>query len=205
MHPVKNQGGCGSCWAFGANTTMEGTYAKKTNSAPLHFSEQQIVDCTLRNNPYNGVDYGMWGCQGGWMDAAWKFQHANGAMLEADYPYTSGRTGTESQCVHDDTKVVGKAKEWGQITTNVSDMKDKTMQQPLSVALNASSSAFQFYSSGVVRAEDGCGTSLNHAVVIVGFTDSSYDPEPNPDPEPTPDPDVQGCKVTKWWHSCDEE
>lgn len=74
MHPVKNQGGCGSCWAFGANTTMEGTYAKKTNSAPMHFSEQQIVDCTLRNHPYDGVDYGMWGCQGGWMDAAWSFQ-----------------------------------------------------------------------------------------------------------------------------------
>lgn len=124
-------------------------------------------------------------------------------MLEADYPYTSGRTGTETQCVHDDSKVVGKAKEWGQITTNVADMKETAMQQPLSVALNASSSAFQFYSSGVVRAEDGCGTSLNHAVVIVGFTDSSYDPEPSPGPEPTPDPDVEGCRVTKWWHSCD--
>jgi len=184
---------------------MEGTYAKKTNSAPLHFSEQQIVDCTLRDNPYNDVDYGMWGCQGGWMDAAWKFQKANGAMLEADYPYTSGRTGRETTCAHDDSKVVGKAKEWGQITTNVSDMKDVAMEQPLSVALNASSSAFQFYSSGVVRAGDGCGTSLNHAVVIVGFTDSDMNPGPSPDPEPSPTPDpVSACKVTKWWHSCEE-
>merc|ERR1719361_386732 len=80
------------------------------------------------------------------------------------------------------------------------------MEQPLSVALNASSSAFQFYSSGVVRAGDGCGTSLNHAVVIVGFTDSDFNPGPSPDPEPSPTPDpVSACKVTKWWHSCEEQ
>jgi len=53
MHPVKNQGGCGSCWAFGANTVLEGTIAKKTNSAPVRISEQQLVDCTLRDNAKN--------------------------------------------------------------------------------------------------------------------------------------------------------
>ena len=47
MHPIKNQGNCGSCWAFAANTALEGTLAKKTESAPVRISEQQLVDCTL--------------------------------------------------------------------------------------------------------------------------------------------------------------
>ena len=47
MHPIKDQGNCGSCWAFAANTTLEGTLAKKTQSAPVRISEQQLVDCTL--------------------------------------------------------------------------------------------------------------------------------------------------------------
>lgn len=53
MHSVKDQGGCGSCWAFAANTALEGTLAKKTESAPVRISEQQLVDCTLTTNPDN--------------------------------------------------------------------------------------------------------------------------------------------------------
>ena len=50
MHPVKNQGGCGSCWTFSANTALEGTLAKKQDTSPVRISEQQIVDCTLTTN-----------------------------------------------------------------------------------------------------------------------------------------------------------
>ena len=220
MHPVKDQGNCGSCWAFAANTALEGAYAKKTNSAPMHFSEQQLVDCTLTGNAYNyelfGKDYGIWGCQGGWMDLAWKFQQEQGIMLEEDYPYTSGNTSTESQCAHNASKTVGTASSWGQITTSVDDIKAKLAEQPLSVALDAGSAAFQWYKSGVVKQSDNCGTSLNHAVVMVGYTDSGSAPEPDTDddddynpPEPDTDDDeeddgdVSGCKVTKWWHTCD--
>jgi len=53
MHSVKDQGGCGSCWAFAANTALEGTLAKKTESPPVRISEQQLVDCTLTTNPDN--------------------------------------------------------------------------------------------------------------------------------------------------------
>lgn len=75
MHDVKNQGNCGSCWAFAATTALEGTLAKKTNSAPIHMSEQQLVDCTLTTSQANydrfGKDYYSYGCQGGWMEYAW--------------------------------------------------------------------------------------------------------------------------------------
>jgi len=222
MQPVKDQGNCGSCWAFAANTAMEGAYAKKTNSAPMHFSEQQLVDCTLTTDPYNeelfGKDYGIWGCDGGWMDLAWKFQYDQGIMLEADYPYTSGNTSTETQCKHDWNKTVGKASAWGQVTQSVDAIKAKLEEQPLSVALDASSAAFQLYSSGVVTANDGCGGQLNHAVVMVGYTqggsdgndnddnddndDDEWEPEPDDDEEDDWEPSPDGCKVTKWWHSC---
>jgi hypothetical protein len=77
MHPVKQQGNCGSCWAFAANTALEGYVAKKNGTSAVRLSEQHLVDCTLTNNSYNrslfGRDYGLWGCGGGWMSYAWRF------------------------------------------------------------------------------------------------------------------------------------
>lgn len=111
MHPVKNQGSCGSCWAFAATTALEGTVAKKTDSAPMHFSEQQLVDCTYTFNQDNfdrfGKDYYSHGCNGGWMSWAWDFMKDQGIMLDSDYPYQSGNTQTEHACEHDESKVVG--------------------------------------------------------------------------------------------------
>lgn len=90
MGPVKDQGGCGSCWAFAANTAFEGTVALQNNlskSQVPHFSEQQLVDCMLGGNEYNksifGKDYGMWGCGGGWMQPVWQFQKEQGIFLES--------------------------------------------------------------------------------------------------------------------------
>lgn len=57
----------------------------------------------------------------------------------------------------------------------------------------------------MIKAADGCGNTLNHAVVMVGYTDSGSDGgddnnDDDTDPDPTP---VDGCKVTKWWHTCE--
>jgi len=104
MYKVKNQGGCGSCWAFAANSALEGYIAKTRGTAPVRLSEQHLVDCTLRGSSHNkslfGDDYerkyGLWGCGGGWMATAWRFQKDHGVMLDSDYPYTSGNTGKET-------------------------------------------------------------------------------------------------------------
>ena len=81
-------------------------------------------------------------------------------------------------------------------------MKARVRTQPVTVAINASSTAFQYYDSGVITA-DQCTNGLNHAVVVVGFNvtgDDNTDPDPpTPDPEPPVD-----CQVTKWWHTCPE-
>ena len=65
MFEVKNQGSCGSCWAFAVTSTLEGTLAIKTESTPIRLSEQQGVDCTLAHDQggsYNEDDWGCWGC-----------------------------------------------------------------------------------------------------------------------------------------------
>ena len=214
MIGVKNQGSCGSCWAFAANSALEGAVSAKTGRDPVRMSEQHLVDCTLRNNSHNmdlfGEDFGLWGCGGGWMATAWYFQSKHGVMLDSDYPYTSGRTQTESRCAHDGSKTIGKVSSWNRIDASggLDQVKSKLREQPLTIAVDAGSSHFQFYSKGVVGANDGCPTGLNHAVVLVGYTekDGSPSPDPSPEPEPQPDPDNDAeCNVYKWWHSCDED
>ena len=68
--PVKNQGSCGSCCAFSTTGAMDGAHFIKTKSF-LSFSEQQLVDCSTKNNV----------CNGGSMHLAFTFLHSNFAQL----------------------------------------------------------------------------------------------------------------------------
>jgi len=73
---------------------------------------------------------------------------------------------------------------------------DKVKQQPVSIAIHASSRDFQLYKTGVLQYAS-CYGQLNHGVVVVGYTlagDGEDDRDNN-------DNDIE-CKVTKWWHSC---
>jgi len=77
--PVKDQGHCGSCWSFSVTGSLEGAEFVK-NGDLKSLSEQEIVDCDIRNN----------GCQGGNMEWAFYYTEHNGIELDKDYPYTSG-------------------------------------------------------------------------------------------------------------------
>ena len=87
--PVKDQGACGSCYAFASNTVLEATASIQKGVPYQRLSEQQIVDCANYN-----IDtrYYNFGCQGGFMDQVWEYQMDYGAMTNAEYPYVSGTT-----------------------------------------------------------------------------------------------------------------
>ena len=81
VNPIKNQGSCGSCWAFSAVDALEGQYFKNYGKLE-HFSEQNLVDCTY--------DYSRNGCDGGWMDEAYiGIMNRGGIELNKTYPYES--------------------------------------------------------------------------------------------------------------------
>jgi len=81
--PMKDQGQCGSCWAFSATGSLEGQYFK-TNGKLLSFSDQQLVDCTYVSSRDSCAT-------GGWMDEAFDSVISRGGIqLDSTYPYTSG-------------------------------------------------------------------------------------------------------------------
>jgi cathepsin L len=81
--PVKDQGSCGSCWAFSSTGSLEGQYFK-TNGRLLSFSEQNLVDCTYVSSRDSCAT-------GGWMDEAFvSVMSKGGIQLNSTYPYTSG-------------------------------------------------------------------------------------------------------------------
>jgi len=151
--PIKDQGQCGSCWSFSTTGSVEGAYFLSKGKL-LSFSEQQLVDCSS--------DYGNQGCNGGLMDNAFKYIHDNGICLENDYPYTA----TDGSCNTCDPFT--KIDSFVDITPNNEDALLKAVNiQPISVAIEADQSSFQFYSSGVLTSK--CGKNLDHGVLLVGY------------------------------------
>ncbi|KAF9619609.1 hypothetical protein IFM89_007930, partial [Coptis chinensis] len=151
----------GSCWAFSTVASMEGITQLSTGKL-ISLSEQELVDCDV-----NGEDQG---CEGGLMDDAFDFIVQNhGLATEGTYPYKAidgacdkkkkppmqlNITGHEDVPANDE-KALLKA----------------VANQPIAVAIDASGSAFQFYSSGVFTGD--CGTQLDHGVTAVGYGTAS--------------------------------
>jgi len=159
VNPVKDQGQCGSCWAFSAVQAVESAVALKTGKL-YNLSEQQVVDC-------DDTDFG---CSGGWMDNAFGWMNQNnGLCSEADYPYVSGTSGMSDKCLTTCSNVPNtKVLNHMDIPVNSDTALMQVLsQQPVSVAIEADQSGFQFYSSGVFTGE--CGTVLDHGVGLVGY------------------------------------
>ncbi|XP_041651707.1 pro-cathepsin H [Cheilinus undulatus] len=158
--PVKNQGGCGSCWAFSTTGCLESVTAINTGKlVPL--SEQQLVDCAQ--------DFNNHGCNGGLPSQAFEYiMYNKGLMSEKDYPYTS----FEGTCVYKPVLAAAFVKNVVNVTAN----DEKGMEiavatrNPVSFAFEVTSD-FMHYSQGVYTSTQCHKTAdkVNHAVLAVGY------------------------------------
>lgn len=149
---VKNQGTCGSCWAFAASAQME-AFVKIYYGEELDISEQQVIDC----NPY-GDD-----CNGGTASAAYYVFTNYGAVLESCNPYLNSPPG----CNQEQFKPYATITDWNYILNDLDQIKTALQTGPVCTGIDASA-AFEAYASGCF---DEVGSQVNHLVLIVGYDD----------------------------------
>lgn len=173
--PVKDQGQCGSCWAFSAVEGVESAWFLKHKTLPV-LSPQQVVSCDT-------VDAG---CNGGDLPTAFDYIKSAGLTTEASYPYKSGTSGTTYSCNQKSiTTIAANITGFTYATTpcyglcpsqdEATLLKNLGAVGPSSICVDASSwSGYQggIYSSGCSHAY----TALDHCVQLVGYNPGTTTP-----------------------------
>eukprot|EP00057_Strongylocentrotus_purpuratus_P002480 XP_003724610.1 PREDICTED: cathepsin L1 [Strongylocentrotus purpuratus] len=162
--PVKDQGQCGSCWAFSTVGALEGQHFVKTGTL-VSLSEQNLVDCSQAE----GND----GCNGGWPAWADEYIKSNGGIdTEVGYPYE----GVDDSCHYRTSDVGATITGFAEVEADSEKALEKALAQvgPISVCIDATQPSFQLYESGVYDEPDCSSTALDHCVTAVGY-DSTAD------------------------------
>lgn len=183
LSDVKNQGRCGSCWAFSTTSSVE-SLMRIHNHSIDRLSEQQLVDCSKKNN----------GCNGGLMHLAYDYIINNQGMLSnrdyiykaEDQPCQINRNGpnscgckdiensntTEScDCKNIEKNVKGSGIKDFEfiIPKSKEDMMASLQNGPVALALDASPFVFRFYKGGVIDIPPNKKSHINHAVLLTGY------------------------------------
>ncbi len=158
--PVRDQGDCGSCWAFAAMGAVESSILIHRGT-PVDLSEQWLISCTAAGN-----------CGGGWYGLAFDYMVAtkdscekSGIPLESDFPYQAA----DAECTCPSNRPYSLVS-WGAAEENVLEIKRKILEYGPVVVGVAVDEVFQSYLSGVYNAQSTAG--INHAVTLVGWDDN---------------------------------
>ncbi|XP_023340740.1 ervatamin-C [Eurytemora carolleeae] len=162
---VKNQGQCGSCWAFATTEQVE-SYAFISSGELPNLSAQQVTSCTPNVLQCGGSG----GCFGSVTQLGFNYLQLFGQMAEDDYPYVSGTSAQTEECSYDSSKTIVSLTGYDTLPANNHEavMTHLAEVGPLSIAVDASQWAS--YTGGVFS---GCSfqenISINHGVQLVGY------------------------------------
>jgi C1A family cysteine protease len=185
VNPIRDQGYCGSCWAYASTATIEAARAIKTGTLP-QLSEQVLIDCDTSNQ----------GCNGGWPTDALKYGEKPGLPTLAAYPdnTTSTVNGIAGKCQSTSatTYPITSFQDFGycgsypngcnsgQGSISVSTVQQMVMAHGvLATTMYAGDASFQSYSSGIFTPtifnsrRHGLNCEQDHAVNIIGWGNSS--------------------------------
>lgn len=165
--PVRNQGGCGSCWAFAAVAAFESNYLKTNggHAGTLDLSEQQVLNCTGH----------FTGCGGGRTHVALGYicDNANGLAREAGYPYRA----VDAPCSSISYSMYQAARwdwasDWFTGEASIDRIKQAISNNGSVAAGVYVTNEFQAYTGGVFNLrQTGWGWLANHAIQIIGWDD----------------------------------
>lgn len=159
--PARDQGMCGSCWAFATSGTIEGYYSKLTGKYE-QLSPQFLIDCSKENS----------GCDGGDFDPAFDFIKKSGIPKDTEYPYKAQGGKCNSQSINDFFHIdyvmyCNDLDEDSKNQCTEEKCSEFLKYSPLSTGIDGSSFEFQMYMGGIF---EGQCTEANHAVIIVDET-----------------------------------
>jgi len=156
--PIKNQGQCGSCWAFSTTGSTEGAHFLAMGKL-VSLSEQNLVDCSNAE--------GNQGCNGGLMTQAFTYIIKNkGIDTEASYPYTAQNGNCHYAAANSGSTLVSYVNVQ---SGSEADLVTKINAGPTSVAIDASHSSFQLYHTGIYYEAACSASALDHGVLAVGY------------------------------------
>jgi len=155
---ARNQGSCGSCWAFATMAAVEGNWnIRKSTTLKDNLSTQQLVDC----------DTGNHGCNGGYYNASFKYLNNNFAMWEDDYEYKA----SQSTCKYNASKNSGIKTAGFNYANNGDGVYSLLKSGPVAVCVDANKD-FSSYFYGTFDSK--CSATINHAVTLVGYGSSVW-------------------------------
>uniref|UniRef100_A0A1Y1JVG1 Peptidase C1A papain C-terminal domain-containing protein n=3 Tax=Photinus pyralis TaxID=7054 RepID=A0A1Y1JVG1_PHOPY len=162
--PIYNQKDCGSCYAFSVALALQAQIFKQTNQlVPL--SAQQLVDCS--------VSAGNYGCGGGSLRNTLRYlDQSGGLMTYKDYPYIAKQT----RCHFDQHRAIVNLSSWAILPARNERAMEIAIYKigPIAASINASPHTFQLYHSGVYDDPFCSPNTVNHAMLVVGYTKDAW-------------------------------